>query len=239
MFRYTRLPKAGAVGKRIERRGFREMKRKIFLNTALIFGVAGLLGCGGGANSNMNANMNNSMNRNTANSTATNLNVNNNTAVVVNNNALNSNVTGEVEGGSFNYMKTAAQGGMFEVEVGKLAASKAQNPEVKSFGQKMVADHGKIADDLKSVAAKKKATLPTEISAEQREMIDKLSKLSGADFDKEYVEMMVEDHEDDQEAFQAQADSGNDADVKAFAARHLPTIKGHLEMIKNIQSKMK
>ena len=213
------------------------MKKQILLNTTLILGIAGLIGCGGGTAN--NSTVNNTMNRNTANSTATNLNINNNTAAVVNNNALNSNVTGEVEGGSFNYMKTAAQGGMFEIEVGKLAASKAQNAEVKSFGQKMVTDHGKIGDDLKSVAAKKKATLPTEITAEQRETIDKLSKLSGADFDKEYVDMMVEDHEDDQDAFQTQADSGNDADVKAFAARNLPTIKAHLEMIKNIQSKMK
>ena len=217
------------------------MKKTIFLNTALIAGIAGLVGCGGtttGTN-NSTTNTNSAVNTNTANSTATNLNVNNNTAVLVNNNALNSNVANEVEGGSFNYMKTAAEGGMTEVELGKLAASKAQNAEVKQFGQKMVTDHTKIGDDLKAVAAKKKATLPTEVNAKQKELIDKLSKLSGADFDKQYVDAMVDDHKEDESEFQKQADSGNDPDVKAFAARNLPTIKAHLEMIKNIQSKLK
>lgn len=212
------------------------MKKTILLSTALILGIAGLTGCdNGAANTNMNVN---STNHNSA-STATNLNVNSNTAVVVNNNALNSNVTGEVEGGSFNYMKSAAEGGMTEVALGKLAASKANSPEVKAFGQKMVADHTKINDDLKAVAAKRKVTLPTEMNAKQKEMMDKLSKLSGADFDKEYVGDMVDDHEEDVDAFQTQADSGNDPDVKAFAARNLPTIKSHLEIIKNIKSKMK
>ncbi|MGI8470008.1 MAG: DUF4142 domain-containing protein [Pyrinomonadaceae bacterium] len=215
------------------------MKKIIFLSAILALGIAGLAGCDNNANSNTVANMNSSMNRNAANSMATNLNVNSNTAVVVNNNAINSNVANEVEGGSFGFMKEAAQGGMAEVELGKLAASKAQNAEVKAFGQKMVTDHTKINNDLKEVAAKKKATLPTEVNAKQKELMDKLSKLSGADFDKEYVDSMVDDHKEDIDAFQEQADSGNDSNVKGFAARNLPTLKAHLDMIKNIQGKMK
>jgi putative membrane protein len=212
------------------------MKGKTFFGAGLIFGVAALAGCGGASNT--NTVVNNTMNRNAANTTATNLNVNSNTAVVVNNNALNSNVTSEIEGGSSNFLKEAAQGGMTEVELGKLVASKAQNAEVKAFAQRMVTDHTKANDELKAVAAKKNVTLPTAVNAEQKEMMDELSKLSGADLDKKYVEMMVDDHEEDVEKFQKQADSGNDADVKAFAAKTLPTLKSHLEQIKSIDSKI-
>lgn len=216
------------------------MKKIMFLNTVLILSMMGLAGCDNKTSSNMTANVN------MANGSMANMNANSNTAVVVNNNMANSNMmmansnmTGSVEGNSADFMKKAAEGGMAEVKMGEIAASKAQMPELKAFGQKMVTDHSKANDDLKAVAAKKNATLPTAVSDEQKEGIDKLSKLSGADFDKEYVKMMVDDHEKDVADFQKQADSGSDADIKAFAARTLPVLKSHLEIIKTIQGKMK
>lgn len=139
---------------------------------------------------------------------------------------------------SGSFTTNAAQGGMAEVKMGNLALAKAQSAEVKQFAEKMVADHTKANNDLKEVAAKKSVALPSDISDEQKSTMDKLAKLSGADFDKEYVKAMVEDHEKDVKEFQTQAQSGTDDDVKAFAARTLPTLQEHLTMIKGIKNTM-
>jgi putative membrane protein len=81
--------------------------------------------------------------------------------------------------------------------------------------------------------------MPTELSSKGKSLMDKLNGLSGADFDKAYVEAMVDDHEEDVELFKDESADGKDADVKAWAAKVLPTLQKHLDMIKGIQSKMK
>ncbi|CAN5617440.1 hypothetical protein BH18ACI1_BH18ACI1_05130 [soil metagenome] len=171
---------------------------------------------------------------------ATNVNTRNaNTAVILNNNANTmTNVDRGAMGDEKEFMTTAAQGGMAEVKLGELASTKAQNAEVKAFAQKMVTDHGKANAELKDLAKKKNFTLPTDVSEDQKETYNELAKLSGAEFDKEYVKTMVDDHEKDVDAFQKQADDGDDADTKAFAAKTLPTLKYHLEMIKKIDDKV-
>jgi putative membrane protein len=143
-----------------------------------------------------------------------------------------------VTGGDLAFMNDAAPGGLAEVELGKLAAQKAQSAEVKAFAQKMVEDHSKAGEELKQLASQKKVTLPTEILPKHKEIVEKLSKLSGADFDREYVKAMVADHEKDVTAFNSVAIGATDADVKAFAAKTLPTLKMHLEMIKAMADKM-
>jgi putative membrane protein len=147
------------------------------------------------------------------------------------------NTNANAAGDSF--MTDAASGGMAEVELGKMASTKAQNAEVKKFAQMMVTDHGKANDELKALAAKKNVTLPTAPIAKHQSVIQKLQGLSGAQFDEAYVEDMVEDHEKDVAEFEKQSQSNPDADVKAFAAKTLPTLKKHLEAIKAIQEKMK
>jgi putative membrane protein len=137
------------------------------------------------------------------------------------------------------FLTKAAQGGMAEVELGKIAVQKATNPEVKKFAQKMVDDHTKANNELKELAAKKGVTLPTEIDSSHRSAIDKMKGLSGADFDKAYVDAMVDDHETDVDEFEEQSKDAKDADIKAFAAKTLPTLKSHLELINGIQAKMK
>ena len=119
-----------------------------------------------------------------------------------------------------------------------VTAQKAANPEVKKFGQTMVTDHSKANAELKALAAKKNISIPTEMGSHKSD-IEKMSKLSGADFDRQYVDDMVADHETDVAEFEKQAMSAKDPDVKAFAAKTLPTLKRHLEMIKAIQAKMK
>ncbi len=139
---------------------------------------------------------------------------------------------------SSKFANEAAQGGMAEVEMGRLAVAHATNPEVKQFGQRMVDDHIRANTEFMQLAGRKNMQLPREVSSEQKERMDKLSKRSGADFDKAYVDAMVEDHENDVKEFEEQSKNGTDADIKQFAAKTLPTLKQHLEMIRAIKSKM-
>ena len=133
----------------------------------------------------------------------------------------------------------AAQGGMAEVKAGQLAAEKATDPDVKSFAQKMVEDHGKANDELKAAAEKKGIAVPMALDSSHEKMLQKLSKLIGADFDKQYVKDMISDHKDTIELFQKEADKGDDGDLKAWAGQTLPTLQMHLSMIQDIQKKMK
>jgi putative membrane protein len=134
----------------------------------------------------------------------------------------------------------AAQGGMLEVQLGQLAADKGASQEVKDFGSKMVTDHSKANDELKAIASSKDLTLPDKLDSKHQAAIDKLSKLSGAAFDKAYVSAMVKDHKGDDAEFAKEAKSGGDADIKAFAGKtDESVIKMHLQMIEGIQSKMK
>jgi putative membrane protein len=133
-------------------------------------------------------------------------------------------------------VKAAAQGGMAEVKLGQLAADKAQNPKVTQFGQKMVADHSKAGDELKSVAQQKMITLPGDIAPKDHALMTRLSGLSGAEFDKAYMSAMVKDHETDIADFQKEADNGRDPDFKTFAGKTLPTLQEHLRMAKEASS---
>lgn len=137
------------------------------------------------------------------------------------------------------FFTKAGEAGLAEVELGKLAAQKATNPEVKKFAQKMVDDHTKAGNELKDLAAKKGKTLPADMNSSHKSTLEKLKGLSGADFDKAYVDAMVDDHETAVDLFENEAEDGTDADIKAFAAKTLPTLKSHLEMINGIKAKMK
>ncbi len=143
-----------------------------------------------------------------------------------------------VTGGDLAFMNSAAPGNMAEVELGKMASTKAASNDVKQFGQKMVEDHSKANDELKQIAAQKKVMLPPDVMPAHKQLMEKLSKLSGADFDKEYVAAMVVAHEKDVAAFENVSKTAADADVKAFATKTLPTLKMHLEMIKAMADKM-
>ena len=132
------------------------------------------------------------------------------------------------------FLKDAAQGGMAEVELGRLAAQKASSADVKAFGQRMVDDHSKANDQLKSLASQKGVTLPTGMKADAKAMEAKLSKLSGADFDKMYMHHMHVDHTQDVAEFKKEASKGGDSDVRAFAKTTLPTLEEHLKMAKSL-----
>lgn len=132
----------------------------------------------------------------------------------------------------------AAMGGMMEVELGRLAAQKGASDEVRQFGQRMVDDHSKANEELMRIASSKGMTPPAMLDAKHKMEMQKLSALSGEKFDKEYVKMMVKDHKKDVGEFQKEANGGMDADIKAFAASTLPTLREHLQMIQRINDKM-
>ena len=136
------------------------------------------------------------------------------------------------------FAMAAASGGMEEVELGRLAAQKGASDEVRQFGQHMVDDHSKANQDLTQVASAKGLTLPSALDAKHQADVQKLSALSGDKFDREYVSMMVKDHKKDVAEFQKESTGGADADIKSFAARTLPVIQEHLQMIQRIQDKM-
>jgi putative membrane protein len=136
------------------------------------------------------------------------------------------------------FVMDVAMDGMAEVDHGKLASEKASNDKVKAFGQRMVADHGKAGDELKSLAATKQMTLPTSLDATHQAMHDQLAKLSGTQFDAAYVRDMVAGHKKAVAAFTKESTSGKDSDVKAWAAKTLPTIREHLTMIESLQKEM-
>ena len=135
------------------------------------------------------------------------------------------------------FVKDAAQGGMAEVEMGKLALKNSQDPDIKKFGQMMIDDHSKANAELKTLAEKKNIPVPSDIGS-NRSSMDRLEPLTGAAFDKSYVDVMLSDHNNDIKDFEYQAQNGKDPDIKAFAAKTLPTLKKHLKAIEDIRDKM-
>src|SRR3984957_3314789 len=134
------------------------------------------------------------------------------------------------------FYKKAAEGGLAEVELGKLAQDESPTAGVKEFGAMMVTDHSAANDKLNAIAAKKNIKLPTSPSVGQMATKTKLEVLSGDTFDKSYIKGMVEDHQEDIKEFQTEANSGQDPDAKAYAAATLPTLQAHLKKIRAIAS---
>lgn len=145
---------------------------------------------------------------------------------------------GTVDDRTHTFMNDAALGGMAEVEFSKLAKDRALNPRVKNFAEMMINDHGAANNDLKSIAREKNVTLPENLGKHQGHLED-LSKKNGAEFDKAYMKMMVNDHKDVVDEFEKCAQNGTDPDVKTFASQKLPTLRKHLDSAKAIHESLK
>ncbi|MDQ3118450.1 MAG: DUF4142 domain-containing protein [Verrucomicrobiota bacterium] len=143
-----------------------------------------------------------------------------------------------VTGGDLAFLNDAGPGGAAEVELGRMAGERAASAEVKKFAQQMIEDHSKAGEKLKKLAQQKKVTLPPEILPQAKQTKEKLAKLNGSEFDQAYVKAMVEMHVKDVTAFEAVSKTATDADVKAFATETLPTLKHHLEMIRDLAKTM-
>ncbi len=132
------------------------------------------------------------------------------------------------------FFKKAAEGGIAEVELGKLAQKKSEDPSVKDFGAMMVKDHSAANEKLKDIAESKHIKLPSSSSIEQMATKTKLEVLTGKTFDHSYIKGMVKDHKTDIAEFKKEAASGKDPEAKAFAAATLPTLEEHLKKIEAI-----
>jgi len=137
------------------------------------------------------------------------------------------------------FADNAAIAGMTEVGLGKMAINRTSNQKIREFAHMMVADHGKANTELIEIAVKKKITLPGTLDTEHQKMTDSVSKLSGTDFARAYVNAMVEGHKKALALMQNEATNGKDVDLKAFAAKTAPVVQRHLDAITKIQSEMK
>ena len=133
------------------------------------------------------------------------------------------------------FLKNASQGGSAETQLGELAKEKATNKGVKDIAAMIVTDHSKANDELKSLAGQKGVQLPADIEIGQKMAKQKLEKLSGAEFDKEFVQQMIKDHKKTIELFEGASKDAKDADVKAFADKTLPTLRGHLQHVEGLK----
>jgi putative membrane protein len=137
------------------------------------------------------------------------------------------------------FITKAASGSMAEIALGATASQKAATPDVKSYADRMVSDHTKASDELKSLAAKKGVMLPSDLEKSTKNEQDKLAKMTGKKVDKEYADFMLKDHEHDLKDFQKAAKDAKDPDVKAWAAKMVPIIEDHLKSAKQLDSKIK
>jgi len=133
----------------------------------------------------------------------------------------------------------AADAGMLEVQLGQLAVANASSAEVKKLGQTMIDEHSKANDELKALAQQKNITLPAALSDKSQKHYEDLAKKTGADFDKDYTDLMVKDHKDVIDKFKKEADKGNDPEVKSWASGKIATLEHHLMMSENAQKAVK
>jgi putative membrane protein len=136
------------------------------------------------------------------------------------------------------FYKGAAEGGIAEVDAGRLAQDKGNSQQVKDFGAMMVKDHSAANEKLQALASSKSITLPTSPSVSQMATKAKLDVLSGDTFDKSYVKGQINAHRQTVALFRKEISSGQDADAKAFASATLPTVRAHLKAITAIAADM-
>jgi putative membrane protein len=133
------------------------------------------------------------------------------------------------------FVTKAASGGMAEVELGKIGQMKGTNPEVKTFSERLVTDHTKANDELKTAAREAGVEVPAKPDAEAQKHIDMFREYKGENFDRDFVKHMVSDHEKDVALFERAARECKNPKLKEFATRTLPTLKEHLAVAKKLQ----
>ena len=137
------------------------------------------------------------------------------------------------------WVSQAGMAGLAEVQMGNLALQKAQNADVKAFAQRMVTDHTKSNEELVQLTTAKGLTLPAQLDGEHKAGLDHLTALSGAEFDKAYMEHMVADHGKAVSLFTTGSTSAQDPDIKNFAAKTLPTLQEHARLAGEVSAKVK
>jgi putative membrane protein len=137
------------------------------------------------------------------------------------------------------FVMKASESGLAEVNLSRLAEERASDPEVKKFAQHMVQDHTKANQELLGVVNRKQLRAAQQMDRKHQELMDKLTQMRGADFDRAYMDAMVKDHEETVSLFQAASKGMDDSDLKGFASKTLPTLQEHLKMAKEVRDKAK
>ena len=136
------------------------------------------------------------------------------------------------------FVNEAARGGKMEVELGQLATKNGSNADVKAFGSQMVKDHSRLNNELGLAAKSSGLNVPTDLTPEQKNEYQNLSKVSGKNFDKQYSDLMVKDHSNDLAAFQKAGAITKDTKLKKAITSAIPVIEHHLQMAKSIVTKL-
>src|SRR6267143_3195160 len=136
------------------------------------------------------------------------------------------------------FVNKAATGGIAAVELGRIATQRAARPSVRSFGERMVTDHSRSNAELASLARSKGIEVPTALEPSQQAVRDRLSALSGNDFDRAYMSEMARDHTEDIALFERAAETSTDPDLKAWAAQSLPMLREHLALARQVNSEV-
>lgn len=136
------------------------------------------------------------------------------------------------------FMVNAPEANMAIIQFGKIAQEKTLNQRVKNYASMMVRDHSKASDELKTLAAQKNVALPTNISEVHQRKADALNRLRGLGFDKGYMHMMEDGHKSTVRAFEKNTDN-NDADIRAFVHKMLPTFIKHRDSADAIKKELR
>jgi len=147
--------------------------------------------------------------------------------------------TVSVDKSTSEFMTKVSDVGMTEVKLGQMAQDKGSNQRIKDFGAMMVKDHTAAGDELKNLASQKNVTLPATVSNDHQKKIDDLNKKTGKDFDKAYIDAMVDGHQSTVNDFEKISKNEKDADVKAWVDKTLPTLKMHLDSARAIKKEIK
>ena len=168
---------------------------------------------------------------------STNTSTSSNTATDANTSTSTSNTGVVTDEKSREFLTKAANSGMAEVQLAKMAQQKATIDAVKSFAAMLERDHTAVGDQVKSFASQRNVTLPSAPSDEKQKMVNDMDKMSGKAFDKEFISMMVKGHNDGISLFEDTKANASDVDIKNFADKTLPTLRMHLDSAKAIQKR--
>lgn len=197
--------------------------KKIFLALGIFMGVYALQSCNNGPGG-----------EDTVDSAK---NVNDSMADVSNDSVSMNTMT--VDKSDADFAVEAVNGGMTEIAASQLAEKNASSQQVKDYAAMIIKDHTAANDKLKGMAANKNIALPPAMSDKSQKDVNDLAKKTGKDFDKAYINKMVDDHNDAISLFKKEGDNGKDADLKNFAMQTLPTLQQHLDKAKSIKDMLK
>jgi putative membrane protein len=136
-----------------------------------------------------------------------------------------------------NFVKEATAGGMAEIELSKIA-EKTENPEVKRFAERMVRDHTAANAELTGITTGLNVETPKTLDADHQKIRDRLRNMHGKDFDRQYMQIMVEDHDQAVKLFRQEASLGHDLKLKQFAQNTLPTLEQHQKMALDLSRRL-